>query len=155
APARESADTDAIWHRLQYHTASQRAAFASRGLPLADRDTVLHWVQARSLVDGRAVWVPAQCIYHGRSIAAELDEPAIYLTATTGLAAHASWDDACLAGLYEVLERDAFMIAWKCRLAGTRVRWDEVAAPLRRCVERSRERGYELVAVDLPTDLPV
>src|SRR5262249_46623205 len=78
-----------------------------------------------------------------------------YFTSTTGLAAHESWEKACLAGLYEVIERDAFMISWKCRLPGTEVRWDEASAsPLRRCLDIARDRGYEVAAVELATDLP-
>lgn len=57
--------------------------------------------------------------------------------------------------VYEAIERDAFMIAWKCRLPVARFGWDGASAsPLQSCVERSRQRGYELVTVELPTDLP-
>ncbi len=86
--------------------------------PYAD-SAVLGWMAARSLLSGSAVLVPA--------LAAFLDYPPrapeenLCPTSSTGLAAGATLAEAVLAALYEVLERDAFMVTWLNRLPAGRV----------------------------------
>jgi ribosomal protein S12 methylthiotransferase accessory factor len=75
--------------------------------------TPVRWVEAASLT-GAPCWVPAQLVYlSDREFA---DEPRIALTTSNGLACGATFEEAALAALLELLERDAFMIAWQNRL---------------------------------------
>jgi ribosomal protein S12 methylthiotransferase accessory factor len=76
--------------------------------------TRIRWVRGRSLADGRHVWLPAQLVYLPPSVPEE--EPIGYST-SNGLACAESVVPAALAALLELLERDAFLIAWRARLS--------------------------------------
>jgi len=68
----------------------------------AERD----WVPGKHLQSGDDAWLPAELVYyppHERDI-----RPAI----TTGLGLERSTVGALLAGLYEIVERDAAMLSW-------------------------------------------
>jgi ribosomal protein S12 methylthiotransferase accessory factor len=69
-------------------------------------DGPLPWVPGEALAGGDAVALPAEFVHYPPP--AERHRPAI----TTGLGLGNSGVDALLSGLYEVIERDAAMLAW-------------------------------------------
>lgn len=75
---------------------------------------VVDWCWAYSLTAGRAALVPAGVVYTSRARRPPNDF--IPELTTTGTACHVSMPHAVLAGLCEVLERDALTIAWRNRL---------------------------------------
>jgi ribosomal protein S12 methylthiotransferase accessory factor len=120
---------------------------ATPGFPFAPftADTRLRWVRARLLADGTDAWLPAQLVYLGFLS----DEPLIGYSTSNGLAAALDWHTALLAALLELVERDAFMLAWNARLSFPRLDWSSCGV-LRRYYDRylapARAR---LSAVDL------
>lgn len=87
-----------------------------------DDDTPLAWTQACSLTRRQPVWLPACLLYvpyypflHRRG------ERTIGPGISTGQASGRSLHAAVLSGLYEVVERDAFMISWLHRLPLARI----------------------------------
>lgn len=80
--------------------------------PLARQqpDRPINWVEARSLVDGRVRYVPACLVYIPYPARERSD--LVALGVSSGNAAHTDRTRALLTGLYEVVERDAFMISW-------------------------------------------
>ncbi len=92
-------------------------------------DTPLRWTPARRWHDGATVWVPASQAFlsYRRTPGEEQIAPSI----STGLAAGPGYDDAVLAGLYEVLERDALSISWLHRLPPRAVPAEAVQAASR------------------------
>lgn len=82
------------------------SAFVTPTEPSWDTATETEWVPATDLATDQDTHVPADLVFHpprNRDIRPPL---------TTGLGLGASSVDALLSGLYEVLERDASMIAW-------------------------------------------
>ncbi|AZH26446.1 YcaO-like family protein [Haloplanus aerogenes] len=69
-------------------------------------DDPISWVPGEELATGDAVSLPAEFVHYPPP--AEHHRPAI----TTGLGLGNSGVDALLSGLYEVVERDATMLAW-------------------------------------------
>ena len=66
-------------------------------------DAPLYWLTARA-VDGAEVLVPAQAVF----LFCNLDEPGLFLAGgSTGLASGNSLDEAKVAAITEILERDA------------------------------------------------
>jgi ribosomal protein S12 methylthiotransferase accessory factor len=85
--------------------------------------TVVGWVEADNLTERHPQWVPACLVYmpyvrfdRGRS-----DEQIISYATSTGLACAPTLQQALLGGIFEVIERDAFTIAWRNRLPMPRV----------------------------------
>lgn len=94
---------------LTLYDAQQEAGVAA-GYHAPHHDEAIGWVEGWSLTEGRSVLVPAFCVYQPYTSA--FDEPPVVQMVTTGLACGATIEEAILAGLCEVVERDAAMLLW-------------------------------------------
>jgi ribosomal protein S12 methylthiotransferase accessory factor len=74
--------------------------------PAYDPDRPIHWVRGEHLATGATVSLPAEFVHYPPP--EERYKPAI----TTGLGLGNSGVESLLSGLYEVIERDATMLAW-------------------------------------------
>jgi len=116
------------------------------------RDTRLSWVRGRRLSDGADAWLPAQLVYLGFIP----DEPMIGYSTSNGLAAGETWDNALLAALLELVERDAFMLTWNARLSHPLLDWESSAVLRGYHARHLAASGARLSAVDLSAvhDIP-
>jgi ribosomal protein S12 methylthiotransferase accessory factor len=80
------------------------------------RRTRVRWAPGRSLTDGRRALVPAQLVYLDEPGGGAGEEPIGYAT-SSGLACGPSFSSAALSALLELVERDAFLVAWRGRLS--------------------------------------
>jgi len=109
----------------------------------------LTWMQA-SDPSGAPVWVPVQCVY----LFTNLDEPQLFSAlGSTGLASGSDIDEAKVAGLLEVLERDAEILSpWDLSRAFRPTSRDpEVSALL----QAYAEAGIDLLLMDITTEFGV
>jgi ribosomal protein S12 methylthiotransferase accessory factor len=74
----------------------------------------IRWVEGIELASGRSVWVPADLVYLSDVGG---DRPRIAHATSNGLACADTASAATERGLFELLERDAFMITWSNRLS--------------------------------------
>lgn len=92
------------------------AQYRTPGFPFKrfDRNTPTQWVHGRALSNGQSRWVPAAFVHlpHHRA----QGEPRITTSISTGLAAGDDEHSATASALLEVVERDAFMLAWRHRV---------------------------------------
>jgi ribosomal protein S12 methylthiotransferase accessory factor len=77
------------------------------------RETRVHWVEGQDLASGRQVWVPAELVY----LSHVGDSARIGYATSNGLACADDATTATQRGLFELLERDAFMLTWARRLS--------------------------------------
>lgn len=93
------------------------AQYAQPGFPFIapDADTPLLWVPARSLTDNSKRRMPAGMVY--LPYQPTPPEPYLAPSISTGLACHTTPEAAALAGLLEVIERDAFSCVWLARIS--------------------------------------
>ncbi len=96
----------------------------------------IHWAVGRWLDDGTRTAVPALATFLG--FPAPRSER-FAQTTSNGLAAGGSLENATLSAIYELIERDAFMLFWLTRLPGTRVA-DEGLSPAASDALRGVER---------------
>lgn len=89
-----------------------------RDLPYAPytEASKLTWIRAKSLIDSKDVWVPAIAVFPDYQIHSQ--EEFLFPMSSNGLAAGPTLYDAVLSAIYEVLERDALLVAWLNRLPG-------------------------------------
>src|SRR5581483_5300272 len=87
-------------------------------VPFTD-DTCVRWVRGVRLRDGADAWLPAQLVY----LDVPRDEPLIGYATSNGLAQGPDPSSALLAALLELVERDAFMLAWNARLSCPILDW--------------------------------
>jgi ribosomal protein S12 methylthiotransferase accessory factor len=111
-PAAVRPERFALCHERQY---------AQPGFPLVPlrSDTELAWVDGIRLPDGDPVLLPAQLVF----LEAPAGDPHVAVPTSNGLACGRTYDDAVLAGLLELVERDAFMLAWSNRLSLPLLGW--------------------------------
>jgi ribosomal protein S12 methylthiotransferase accessory factor len=90
------------------------------------------------LRDNSEWWVPQELI----GLGSRTSEPLLPST-STGLAAHVEAEEAILAGLYELLERDALAVTWLNSLGGREISLEE------EYVGEVRRRGGQIWAFDV------
>ena len=83
-------------------------------------DTPIRWVEGFRVPGCESILLPAQLVLLGSP---PHDEPLIAYATSNGLACGATLEEAILAGLLELVERDAFMIAWANRLSLPLLDW--------------------------------
>jgi ribosomal protein S12 methylthiotransferase accessory factor len=107
----------------------------------------VRWVEGEHLATGERVSLPAGRVYHPPPT--ERHGPAI----TTGLGLGSDGPDALLSGLYEVIERDATMVAWYSTFEPLGLTVDrEGYATLAR---RARGEGLAVTPLLVTTDVDV
>lgn len=78
-------------------------------------DTPAQWVRGTNLRTGVATWIPSVFCYlpdHRRP-----EEPKVAHSTSSGVACAPTFQEALLGGLYELVERDAFLLMWYSRLS--------------------------------------
>lgn len=115
-----------------------------------DPDRSTSWVWARSTRDDRAVLVPEHVAYwHERGTGARF-----WYESSNGCAVGGSREEAVLHGMFEVIERDAFLLAWyaRARLVEVQLADDGEFAAAR---DLLAERGLRLRVLDLTSDFGI
>ncbi|WP_206610495.1 YcaO-like family protein [Actinomyces wuliandei] len=77
-------------------------------------DLPLWWREGKDAITGTAVWAPAQLIHMAGQWR---NEPAVGYATSNGLACGITYTEAALSGLFEVVERDGFMLTWYNKLS--------------------------------------
>lgn len=120
-------------------------------LAVPDRTDAIDWTWAYSLTSRRFLLVPAALV-HG-SIGHGPPNNFGHGLSSTGVASHVSVEAALLAGLLEVVERDAVMISWLNRHSPATVTLDATTSrELLELRQRFEVPGIEFVLLDLTLD---
>lgn len=80
------------------------------------------WVEGRDCATGNPIWAPAQMVYLSQGWA---PEDVLGQTVSSGLACHIGDEQAILAGLLELIERDGFASAWLLGYAPPKLKLDD------------------------------
>lgn len=112
----------------------------------------LTWMPISEITTGAEVLVPASLIY----LAPEPERRSDYLSMTTssGLAAGPDQPSAIISGLYELIERDGFLIHWMNRLPPPEVVFPESAGLASSICNHYARFGVEVRVFNISTDLP-
>lgn len=88
--------------------------YQAKGFPFAPltRRSPLHWVLGHSITRDEPIWVPGCLVYVRWPETNRNGEPRHVYPVLAGIAAGASFEDAVVSGLEEVIERDATMVWW-------------------------------------------
>lgn len=123
-PAAVPPESFALFHPAQYDA----AGFPFE--PFTEHSRV-RWTKGFSLPDGEEAWLPAQLVYLPL-VEPGSDEDLVGYATSSGVACAPTLEEAVLAGLFEQVERDAFMLVWRNRLSLPRLDWhdDPRLAPL-------------------------
>jgi ribosomal protein S12 methylthiotransferase accessory factor len=117
-------------------------------------ETRLRFVEGFAITDGGRAFVPSQLVFLGGWFG---DEEHIGLPTSNGLACGPTVEEAILAGLFELIERDAVMLAWKNRLSLPLLDWttDESLGAIDRRVFASTGMRFSVIDGSGFFDVPV
>ncbi|MFI7276947.1 TOMM precursor leader peptide-binding protein [Streptomyces sp. NPDC049879] len=110
------------------------------------------WLHGWSLRDERPVLVPARLVHYSAGVAADN----FVFECSNGCATGGHPAEAVLHGLLELVERDAFLLAWYGRRRPPRIDLATCRTPgIRAALDRAALLGYDVHAYDTRADLPV
>jgi len=122
------------------------------GLAEFSSDLKMHWIWGYSLTQQRPILVAAQMAHYG-GIA---DDGRFLLSNSNGCATGSCLEEAILHGLLEVMERDAFVIAWYAKLALRRIDpWTCRRSESLHLLDRIHRTGYDVHVLDARLDIRV
>jgi ribosomal protein S12 methylthiotransferase accessory factor len=121
-----------------------------------DEHTPLAWTWGWSLVRRCPILVPACLVYMPyfpcfRENGEQVVGPAV----STGVACAETLEEAVLRGIYESVERDAFMIVWSNRLPIPHVKIESHPVLRRLYQKRLRREGLRYIVLRTTTDIPL
>ncbi|MFI9627136.1 TOMM precursor leader peptide-binding protein [Streptomyces sp. NPDC052042] len=117
-----------------------------------DPERPIPWVWGHSLRDDRPVLVPARLAHYSAGVEADN----FVFECSNGCATGGSLEEAILYGLLEIVERDAFLLAWHGRTPLTAIDLATCrSAAVRSMIDRAALHGYDVHAFDTRMDLAV
>lgn len=124
-----------------------------RGLSLEpfSEDREYYWKEVMTFPEKEQRYLPVECLYYPINV--ELASQPYTLANSSGVAAGFSFEDALLRGLYEAIERDAFMMVWLNRIVSPIVQETSLPDRERVRMEKIKELGYQVYCVNLTLDL--
>ncbi len=130
------------------------AAFAGNSAPLErhDSDEPIYWLEGTGTSRGHLVLVPAFAVFADAQAQRPGYRKPIDAPISTGCACARTFCQSQLGGLYEVIERDAFMLHWENRQGPAPSPCDASTAPLAGLLAA---RGFRLHVGQLATDTRV
>ena len=138
--------------RVQQFAAHQYAAPGFPFAPLRD-GSVVHWALGRSLLTGDRRYVPAAFTY--LPFRPTSPDEVLGPSFSTGMSAAWTREAACLSGLLELVERDAFAITWLNRLPGRRIVPAPGSTMALRVAAVEADGASRVTLLDVRTDIDV
>ncbi len=119
-----------------------------------DDKSVFRWAEGKSLMTGGRAFIPAQMVFWNYNLAP--NEPYIQQSTTNGSGGMFTLEEAIISGLYELIERDAFLLYWLNGIAPRRIRKDSFKNPKFQELLHDIERyNIRVEILDITSDLGI
>lgn len=119
-----------------------------------DESSVFSWSEGRSLLDGRRVLIPSQLVY--LSYPRLKREPIIYLPISTGAAGGGCLAAAIVRGIYEVVERDSYMIHYLNKIPAPQIDLKSINnSEIQKLLKIGKRYKLKIATIDTTTDLQI
>jgi len=116
----------------------------------------INWVKGYSLTNKRPILVPAFAVYMGYHRLIKKEEPNFTVTTSNGLAADKNLTKATIKAIFELVERDALMIAWYTTRRCPRLDIQSAdLSDLKYLYNRILEEGYQIEICVTTLDIPI
>ncbi|QTY27131.1 YcaO-like family protein [Flavobacterium sp. CS20] len=120
------------------------------------KKSLISWVLSSDLLNKKEIYVPACSVYlpFKRSFE-EKGEVVLYPSVSTGASCDGNFNYAILKGIYELIERDAFMICWRNKLKIPRLIIDENSKLFDTYIKNFKRKNlrYELFYTKMDLDV--
>lgn len=113
-----------------------------------------HWVKGKKLENKEIIYIPSQLVYVPYIY--ENDEIMINHPSSSGAAAGTSLEDAILRGIFELIERDSFIISYLNKIHSPIVNLKRIRDPqIKKIIASLKRYNLELKLVDIAMDLGI
>lgn len=113
-----------------------------------DEDIELYWDKCVDILNGEEIYCPASFIYLPWTI----EDKWITVGTSTGLAAHTNWHKALLTALYEIVERDSFVLTWYQKIVSPKI---FISQDISEYINERFPASYEWHFFDITYDLEI
>lgn len=121
-----------------------------------DESSNVHWIEGEELLSGQPAFIPAQLVFWNYNVPQEPSEPYLRQPNTNGAAGHFTDAEAILAGIYENIQRDAFLIHWLNSMAPPRIDNESIQdAEIREMIAYFSRYGFETIFLNTTLDMKV
>jgi ribosomal protein S12 methylthiotransferase accessory factor len=117
--------------------------------------TTIRWAPATDLSTGVTCYVPAAMVYVPYTYYLASGDRPIVQPISTGLACHGSLGEAARSAICEVVERDAFTIAWQARISARQVLVETLSDANYDAVDRFERTGSTVTLLDITNDFGI
>jgi ribosomal protein S12 methylthiotransferase accessory factor len=119
-----------------------------------DENTTFCWEKMTSLHSGKKVLVPAQLVYWNYRIGS--NESFIQGPITNGAGGYFTREGAILSGIYELIQRDAFLLHWLNKIPPKKVYCNGNESPkIAKLFEECERNNIKIHILDVTSDIPV
>lgn len=119
------------------------------------QESPIRWTRATDLVDGQVFLVPACTVFLPYAYYQGSGDTPIVQPISTGLACHCSLAEASVGAICEVIERDAFTIAWQGMVEPPQILPESLSDRNYDLLTRFERCGGEVKIFDITTDTGV
>jgi ribosomal protein S12 methylthiotransferase accessory factor len=120
-----------------------------------DEHCLARWTPSEDLATGQRWYVPASMVYLPYQYSAENNEFPIVQPISTGLACHSSFTEASISAICEVIERDAFTLAWQAGIALPQITIESISDSNRDLANRFQHAGYTVTLLNVTSGLGI
>lgn len=121
-----------------------------------DETSNFFWVKGRELLSNTQILIPAQLVFWNYNVYQEPKEPFLRGPNTNGMAGHFTKEEAVLAGIYENIQRDAFLIFWLNRIAPPKINLNTIKdRALQELIQKNKRYYFETVLLNTTLDFQV
>ncbi len=121
-----------------------------------DKNSLFYWTRGKELLSGKDAYMPAQCIFWGYKFDTVLSEPILFHPSTSGNAGNFSFKEALISSVYELIERDGFLMYWLNTLAPPVLDVNAIAdVKVQKLLSEIKEHGLTVLFLDTTTDMEV
>lgn len=121
-----------------------------------DEESLFSWISATRIGSGEKIYLPAQLVFWNYQLDSKINEPFLRETNTNGCGGFYSRESAVLSALYELIERDAFLIHWLNSISPPRIDPSTIQdADFQNLLQQSLRYGFKIHCLYLTLDIPV
>lgn len=114
------------------------------------------WAKGQELLSNTSALIPAQLVFWNYNARQKPEEPFLREPNTNGAAGHFTREEAIIAGIYELIQRDAFLIFWLNQIAPPRINLDTIKDPsLLEVLEKLKRYRFEVALLNTTLDLRI
>ena len=117
------------------------------------REKKLGWINGVDFLDNKSCYLPAQLIYLGYPIKKEVR---LTSSISTGAAGGFDHETTLLRGIYEIIERDAFMTIYLNKISAKRIDIDKIKnKTIQKILDKCQRYNLELYLFDITNDIEI